>query len=77
MNNNTRYNFLKGELVKRDIKMNNLSGLVGRSRTMIYKVMMGIETSRPIAAKLESLIDAEPGSLFPYVIDERKAAVNE
>ena len=50
--------------------MKDLARLSGKSTTWIYQVMRGEKVSRPVASLLEESIDAEPGSLFPYVLTE-------
>lgn len=84
VDNTTVYFRVKEQMHRRGIRMKDLARRSGRSATWIYQVMRGEKISRPVAVLIEEAVEAERGSLFPYVLTEpqygqhrREAAVNE
>jgi len=76
MPNHTKpQNDLSREKLKNSVKILNISEVarrMGISRTFVSLVVNGHKTSRPVAKYIEGLLGVEPGSLFPYVLTNRR-----
>ena len=83
MDNSTRHREIKAELVRRGISMKSVAEDLRVTTTFLYLVLRGDRVSRPVASHVECLIEAVPGSWFPYVLEVpqrgpgSKQAVNE
>jgi transcriptional regulator with XRE-family HTH domain len=69
MENSTRHREIKAELIRRGFSMKAVAEDVHVTPTFLYLVLRGDRVSRPVASHVERLIGAEPGSLFPYVLE--------
>lgn len=65
----TRYWKIKELLSKVPVQNKTLAKSLGVSETFFSQVIKGKATSRRVAKHIETILGAEPGSLFPYVLE--------
>ena len=64
-----KVNFIKGELIKRDLTLKEFAKQLGISESFMYQLLRDYAKSRRIAKKIEDFLEVPRGSLFPYVLD--------
>ena len=69
MKNTTRQREIKAELIRRGFSLKSVAADLDVSPAFLYLVLRGDSTSRRVARHIEELIQAEPGSFFPYVLN--------